>query len=102
MTNPQLQELIAAVRRQDKVGIFRALIKPMLADGTPSRTFEMLALILATPKGNINRNRIGLLEYLADLGAESPAMVSELSIKRAIKPFGRWPEKGEEDDETET
>lgn len=85
----QVQRIIAAVRRKDKVGTFRALLEPLLVEGANDDAFEFLALTLATRGSNLHRERIGFLEFLKDLGSESPAMVSESTVKRAIKPFGR-------------
>lgn len=86
------ESLMLAVNHGDKLGIFHDLIYPLMErpkrpwrDDAP---FLAIAAVLSQKGGNINRCREGQQELLDDLGIKRP-VVSERTIKRAIKDYGR-------------
>jgi hypothetical protein len=84
--------LMKVVNRGDKLGVYHDLICPMMQQ--PQRPwrddvpFLALAALLSQRGGNIDRCRQGQQETLRDLGIDRP-VVSERTIKRAIKNYGR-------------
>jgi hypothetical protein len=85
-------ELMRIINCGDKLGTYHDLIYPLMrqprkrwSDDVP---FLALAALLSQKGGNIDRCRQGQQETLQDLGIDRP-VVSERTIKRAIKNYGR-------------
>ena len=87
-----LQDLISAVKEDDKVAAFQAVLEPMMMPERTPRQEQarlLLALVIAMPGATIDGQRLGLIEFLQNLGIRDPNMASDRTIQRIIRPYGR-------------
>lgn len=110
---PQLQELLAAVRKRNKLTPFRiamrSLFESLRNGGDPVGAMTLLQLAVCTKDGTLSGVREELHEYLEDLGVE-PKIRDGKAMSQAVRSFGRRkdaepvdvPEDPSQDPEPET